>query len=235
MVREIDKWFDCNVDVDTRTIYMGSTGYTYDESETGVDHFMAEYLVKGMHTLESKNKKPILIIMNNPGGDWYHGMAIYDAIKSSPCDCTIRVYGHAMSMGSIILQAADHREMMPNSRFMIHYGYDGKAGHAKIVYKWADEGKRINWEMENLYLDRMLEYEKDSGTKLEAALEAIVNKGNELDFPKKEPVKYKFSTKRDERKEQMRAVLQHLLNYDTILTPEETISLGLADSVYSAE
>lgn len=234
MTRDLDKWFDLNVDVDTRTIYMGSLSYG-DDGETGVDHVMAEYLIKGMHSLESKNKKPILIIMNNPGGDWYHGMAIYDAIKSSTCHCTIRVYGHAMSMGSIILQAADHRVMMPNSRFMIHYGYDGRAGHAKIVYKWADEGKRINWEMENIYLDRMLEYERENGIKLEPALETIVNKGNELEFPKREPVKYKFSLKREERREQLRQVLHQLLNYDTILTPEETISIGLADAVYSAE
>jgi ATP-dependent protease ClpP protease subunit len=231
--RDLDKWFDLNVDTDMRTLYMGSVGYTQDESETGVDHFMTEYLIKGMHTLESKNKKPITIIMNNPGGDWYHGMAIYDAIKSSPCECTIKVYGHAMSMGSVILQAADHRIMMPNSRFMIHYGYDGKAGHAKIVYKWADEGKRINWEMENLYLEKMLEFEKTCGKKLESALEKIVNRGNELEFPKKAPVKFKFSTKGEERREQLREVLQMLLNYDTILTPEETISIGLADSIFS--
>lgn len=231
--RDLDKWFDLNVDTDMRTLYMGSVGYTHEESETGVDHFMAEYLIKGMHTLESKNKKPITIIMNNPGGDWYHGMAIYDAIKSSPCECTIKVYGHAMSMGSIILQAADHRIMMPNSRFMIHYGYDGKAGHAKIVYKWADEGKRINWEMENIYLEKMLEFEKTSGKKLELALEKIVNRGNELEFPKKAPAKFKFSTKGEERREQLREVLQMLLNYDTILTPEETISIGLADSIHN--
>lgn len=230
--RDLDKWFDLNVDPDMRTLYMGSAGYSQDDGETGVDHFMAEYLIKGMHSLESKNKKPITIIMNNPGGDWYHGMAIYDAIKSSPCECTIKVYGHAMSMGSIILQAADRRIMMPNARFMIHYGYDGKSGHAKIVYKWADEGKRINWEMENIYLEKMLEYEKRSGKKLELALEKIINKANELEFPRKAPIKYKFSTKFNERKEQLREVLQHLLNYDTILTPEETISLGLADSIY---
>ena len=233
--RDIDKWFDLNVDIDTRTIYMGSTGYTGDDSETGVDHSMAEYFIKGMHTLESKNNKPILIIMNNPGGDWYHGMAIYDAIKYSSCECTIKVYGHAMSMGSIILQAADHRIMMPNSRFMIHYGYDGKAGHAKIVYKWADEGKRVNWEMENLYLEKMLDYETATGKKLESALDAIVNKANELDFPKKVHIKYKFSTKREERREQLRVVLANLLNYDTILTPTETISLGLADSIFGDE
>lgn len=235
MTRDLDKWFDLNVDTDTRTIYMGSTGYNSDESETGVDHFMAEFFIKGMHTLESKNNKPIAIIMNNPGGDWYHGMAIYDAIKTASSECTVRVYGHAMSMGSIILQAADNRIMMPNSRFMIHYGYDGKSGHAKIVYKWADEGKRINWEMENIYLDKMLEYESASGKRLEPALEAIVNSANAFELPKREPVKYKFSTKREERKEQLRVVLAQLLNYDTILTPKETISLGLADSIYGEE
>ena len=232
ITRDLDKWFDLNVDTDTRTIFMGSTGYTYDDSETGVDHTMAEYFIKGMHTLECKNNKPITIIMNNPGGDWYHGMAIYDAIKCASVECTVKVYGHAMSMGSIILQAADNRIMMPSSRFMIHYGYDGKSGHAKIVYKWADEGKRVNWDMENIYLERMLEYEATSGKKLEAALEKIVNKGNELDFPKREAVKYKFSNKREQRKEQLRGVLSTLLNYDTILTPAETISLGLADSIY---
>lgn len=235
IARDLDKWFDLNVDLDFRTIYMGSVSYDRDDAETGVDHVMAEYLIKGMHTLESKSNKPITILMNNPGGDWYHGMAIYDAIKCSPCECTIRVYGHAMSMGSIILQAADHRVMMPSSRFMIHYGTDGKYSHAKIVYKWADEGKRASWEMENIYLEKMLEYESTSGKKLEPALEKIVNKSNELEFPKPAPVKYRFSAKREERKEQLRAVLSQLLNYDTILTPEETISLGLADFVYGEE
>jgi ATP-dependent protease ClpP protease subunit len=231
--RDLDKWFDLSIDVDTRTLYMGSVGYIREDHEPGVDHIMAEYLIKGIHTLESANRKPITIIMNNPGGDWYHGMAIYDAIKCSPCECTIRVYGHAMSMGSIILQAADHRIMMPNSRVMIHYGYDGGAGHAKIVHKWADEGKRLAWTMENLYLDRMLEYEKKTGNRLESSLEKIVNKANELEFPKKTPVKYSFSTKTKERREEIREVLKQLLDYDTILTPEETISIGLADSIKS--
>ena len=235
MTRDLDKWFDLNIDTDTRTIYMGSTGYLGDESETGVDHSMAAYLIKGMHTLESKNMKPIVIIMNNPGGDWYHGMAIYDAIKSSTCHCTIKVYGHAMSMGSVILQAADVRVMMPSSRFMIHYGTDGKYSHAKIAYKWADEGKRVNYEMENIYLERMLNYEEEHGIKLESALEKIVNRDNEFEYQKKAPVKYKFATKRDVRKEEMRLVLVQLLNYDTIIRPEETISIGLADSIYSAE
>ena len=151
IIREnIDRWFDYNLDVDNRTLYMGSVGKDIEGSESGVDNSMAEFFIKGLHVLESKGDKPITIIMNNPGGDWYHGMAIYDAINNSKCYCTIKVYGHAMSMGSIILQSGHHRIMMPNSRFMIHYGYDGRYGHSKIFEKWGEECKRLNMDMEKI-------------------------------------------------------------------------------------
>jgi ATP-dependent protease ClpP protease subunit len=233
MVREIDRWFDLNLDTENRVVYLGSLDRDREDAETGVDYRMAEYFIKGMHVLHSKNNKPIRIIMNNPGGDWYHGMAIYDAIKSSTCECTIIAYGYAMSMGSIILQAADQRIMMPNSRFMMHYGDEGRFGHAKVVQKWSDEGKRINWQMENIYLDRMLEYEQNSGISLETALAELINRDNALEFTKRTPVKYRFSTRTDRRREQVREALSQLLSYDAILSPEETVSIGLADSIHS--
>jgi ATP-dependent protease ClpP protease subunit len=234
IVRESEKWFDLSLDQSTRTLYMGSTNSDWEGNETGVDNFMAEYFVKGMHVLESKNSKPITVIMNNPGGDWYHGMAIYDAINCSPCEVTIKVYGYAMSMGSVILQSADHRVMMPNSRFMIHYGYDGKTGHAKIVYKWADEGKRINHQMENIYLDSMMVKESAMGDgHLAKVLTSILQKQNELEYPQRARKKVTLTGDLDQKREHVRGYLQEMLNYDTILTPQETIDLGLADEIYS--
>ena len=57
LVREnIDRWFEHNLDVDNRTLYMGSVDSTLDGDESGVDGFMAGYFIKGMHVLESKNK-----------------------------------------------------------------------------------------------------------------------------------------------------------------------------------
>lgn len=236
IVRESEKWFDLSLDQATRTLYMGSTNSDWEGNETGVDNFMAEYFVKGMHVLESKNSKPITVIMNNPGGDWYHGMAIYDAINCSPCEVTIKVYGYAMSMGSVILQAADRRVMMPNSRFMIHYGYDGKSGHAKIVYKWADEGKRINHQMENIYLDSMMMKESVMGEgHLAKVLTSILQKQNELEYPQRARKKVTLTGDLDQKREQVRTYLQEMLNYDTILTPEETIDLGLADEIYKTK
>lgn len=228
-------WFDHNVDLDSRTIFMGSMA-SLDSAEPGVDNFMAEYFVKGMHLLEKSSSKEITILMNNPGGDWYHGMAIYDAIKNSLCHCTIKVYGYAMSMGSIILQAADTRIMMPNSRMMIHYGYNGMSGHTKIFEKWADEGKRINYEMENIYLEMMLQKEKLEGYgHLAKSLASVTNKQRMLEIPFMGEITYSFSRGAKAKKEEVRTILKELLNFDTILNAEEAVSLGLADEIFKKE
>lgn len=232
MSLDLPAWFDRNVEPTTRTIYLGSIASYNSEFDTSIADVSAELFIKGLHVLEAKNSKPITILMNSPGGDWYHGMAIYDAIKCSPCKITIRVYGHAMSMGSVILQAADHRIMMPRSRFMIHYGYEERSGHSKVVYKWADEGKKVNYEMENIYLDRMLELDARGGEGLESQLASITNSLNRAEIPLKSQVKYKFSQDLVKRREQFREVLQGFLNYDTFFTPEQTVALGLADSVF---
>lgn len=229
----LDRWFDYNVDIETRTIYMGSMN-TENGTELGVDYAMAEYFIKGIHILESKSQDAITIIMNNPGGDFFHGLAIYDAIKTSKCHCTIKVYGHAMSMGSIILQAADKRIMMPNSRFMIHFGYDSQDNHTKIVEKWIDEGKRLTHLMENIYLDVMFEKEEKMGDgHLAKVLGEVMTKQKAFDFPPSDkPVTYVFSKKLETKRSQVRTVLREMLNFDTILTAEETVALGFADEIY---
>ena len=154
---DIDKWHDSGLYIPTRHIYIGSAHSDGDMSEGGCDYLMAERAVKNLHLLESLNKEPITILMNNIGGDEYHGFAIYDAIKLCESHVTIRVFGHAMSMGSIILQAADSREMAPTSRQMIHYGTWGIVDHAKTTQKWAKEGEKIDKWMEQMYLAKMKE------------------------------------------------------------------------------
>lgn len=152
----IDRLYDYDIHVETRTVYMGSTEVDLDGNESGTDPKMAERIIKALHLLDQKNE-PITIIMNNPGGDWYAGMAIYDAIKACQSEITIKVLGMAMSMGSVILQAADHRALAPNSRVMIHYGFAGMDGHSKTFQKWAEEYKRIDSEMESVLLAKIKE------------------------------------------------------------------------------
>lgn len=154
---DIEKFHEYGIYVPTRSIYMGSEQFSVTEGESGTDGWMAERVVKNLHMLESLNHENITILMNNIGGDEYHGFAIYDAIKACKSHVTIKVMGHAMSMGSIILQAADERVMAPTSRQMLHYGTWGIHDHAKTAQKWAEEGKKIDSWMEQMYLSRIKE------------------------------------------------------------------------------
>lgn len=162
------------LDVENRIIYMGSEQAGVDgDQESGVDCKMVERFIKNLCILESESEEePILIILNNVGGDPYMALAIYDAIKSSPCEITIHVYGVVMSSASIIFQAADWRVMSQNSVQMIHYGTISlESKHSKTAIKELEEETRVNRLMENIYLDRI--NEKGEGFILEELQELL--------------------------------------------------------------
>jgi len=219
---DVDQFMDNHIYLPTRTIYMGSMGSSDDHGEHGTDYKMAETVIKTLHILDNqdspslKGEKPINIIMNNIGGDVYHGMAIFDAVSNCKNHITIRVYGYAMSMGSIILQAADNRIMTKNSRIMIHYGNFGMDSHNKIVYNWAEECKKVDTMMEDLFLEKM----KGRKISIEKYLK-LINKPNEI--PAGNAKNKKISIERKE--------LQEMLNFDTIIDAETALELNLSDKI----
>ena len=183
LIDDVEVFFDHGLYLPTRTIYMGE--------EDGTDYVMAERVIKRLHVLDAKQDAPIAILMNNDGGDEYHGQAIYDAILTCKNHVTITAFGHAMSMGSIILQAADERIMAPNAHMMIHYGTwePPKESHPKVLTSWAEEGEKFDKWMVDLYLAKI----------------------------------------KEKRPRYQRATLDKLLDFDTFLTAQETVDLGLAD------
>ena len=89
----------------------------------GIDHKLAEETIKKLWFLELENPgKPILLILNSPGGSVDAGYAIWDQIKMITSPVTTMVTGMAASMASILMLAAapDRRFATPNSRIMIH-------------------------------------------------------------------------------------------------------------------
>ena len=144
----IDKFYDYNIHIETRTIYMG-------KGKNGIDSYLAEKVIKGLHILEYKSEEPITIIMSNSGGEVESGFAIFDAIKSCKSHTTIIVYGNAYSMAGVVLQAANKRIMTENSRIMLHYGDFHISMNSHDAYKWVDESKRIDKWMEDLFLGKM--------------------------------------------------------------------------------
>lgn len=161
---DVDKFHDYSIYVPKRILFMASEEHSIEHGESGTDGGMAERMIKNLTILDTMSDEPITILMNNVGGDEYHGFAIYDAIRACRSEITIIVYGHAMSMGSIILQAADKRIMAPTARQMLHYGTWGVHDHAKTAQQWAKEGIKIDQWMENMYFDKIRE--KNSAFKL---------------------------------------------------------------------
>jgi ATP-dependent protease ClpP protease subunit len=219
---DVDQFMDNHIYLPTRTIYMGSMSSSDEEGESGTDFRMAETVVKALHILDNqdatsiKGDKPINIIMNNIGGDIYHGMSIYDAIANCKNHVTVRVYGHSMSMGSIILQSADQRIMTKHSRIMIHYGSFGIHDHTKTMYKWASETKKFDNIMEDIYLNKM----NDKKITLEKYLILI---GKQSEIPSGNAKHKKILIGRKE--------LQEMLNFDTIIDAETALELNLIDKI----
>lgn len=147
-----------NVDLDSRTIYLGSGGDDEQDSEVGIDHKLAANVIKGIRALdEQDSKEPITIYINCIGGDHYHGMAIFEAIRLAKSKVNIIVLGQAFSMASVILQAADHRVASENSRILLHYGMAGIEDHTKNVEKYANELNKLSEVIEDIYLDKIKE------------------------------------------------------------------------------
>lgn len=67
--------------------------------------------------------KPIKLILCSPGGDVLHGLGLYDyiqTVRAAGHHVTVQCFGMAASMGSILLQAGDVREIGSNGHVLIH-------------------------------------------------------------------------------------------------------------------
>lgn len=83
----------------------------------------AKELIKKLWFLEfTAPGKPILLVINSPGGSVDSGLAIWDQIQMISSPVTTLVTGLAASMGSVLSLAAESKKRFatPNARIMIH-------------------------------------------------------------------------------------------------------------------
>lgn len=88
-----------------------------------VDNDLAEDIIKKLWYLELHEAgKPILLVINSPGGSVDAGFAVWDQVKMITSPITTLVTGMAASMGSVLslVAAKGRRFATPYSRFMIH-------------------------------------------------------------------------------------------------------------------
>lgn len=139
-----------------REIYLHShySSSGHADEEGGIEYRMATQFVKNLHLLDQFSNDNILVHLQSPGGDWIHGMAMYDAILAARSCVNILAYGEVSSMSSILLQAAHKRCMMPSCEFMIHRGFLSLEGVATTVQTNAAWNKKTDTIMLQLYAGR---------------------------------------------------------------------------------
>jgi ATP-dependent Clp protease protease subunit len=89
----------------------------------GVDSDSAKDIIRKLWYLDHKEPgKPILFVINSPGGSVDSGFAIWDQIKMLSSPVYTLVTGLAASMGSLLSLVAEKgkRFATPNARIMIH-------------------------------------------------------------------------------------------------------------------
>jgi ATP-dependent protease ClpP protease subunit len=146
-----------DVNLATREIYLHSHyGASGPDEESGVEFRMATTFVKNLHVLDQAGHESILIHLQSPGGDWGHGMAIYDAIHSSQSPIAILAHGEVSSMSGIIFQASQRRVMMPSCEMMIHRGFLSLDGVSSTVQANALWNKKTDLMMLQIYAARAI-------------------------------------------------------------------------------
>lgn len=140
------------LDVDERIIYLHEKE---DTTETpGVDYRMVQTFIRNINILQRASQEPIILYMQTVGGCWHAGMGIYDAIKLSPCKVSIVGYAQICSMGTVIMQAASKRVLMPNCTFMCHYGSTDNSGDYLSAQNYASVDKANMQAMIDIYAER---------------------------------------------------------------------------------
>lgn len=216
--RNIYTFLQSNIDVQNRLMYMG---------ESNVNWALTTQISKALYSIDhyaTDTSRPIKIIMNNQGGDYYLGMAIYDIIKACRSPVHIYVFGQSMSMGALILQAASKRVISKNARIMIHAGYLGlSANHPEINKRWMDQYNKDEYYANKILADRIIE---KHGSEMEAVIEI-----------------QKLLISKTDKKDDIAAInalhtvdagIREMVQFDMIFTPEEAIAIGLADEILSS-
>jgi ATP-dependent Clp protease protease subunit len=96
-----------------------------------IDDHVANLIVAQLLYLEAEDaEKDIIMYINSPGGSVTAGLAIYDAMQYVRCDVTTVCVGQCASMGAVLLTAGTKgkRQILPNSRVMIHQPHGGAGG-----------------------------------------------------------------------------------------------------------
>ena len=172
-----------------------------DLEDNGINFKVATKFMKKLHDAEETADNKIIVHTSTIGGEWADGMSIFDNILYSSLPVYMIGHGCLCSMGTIILQAAHKRYLMPDCDIMVHFGDLTLSGHQVSVESGTKYYVKVKNQMIDIYTDRCIKgkFFKDR------------------------------SYSRARTKAYIKRKLES--NVDWYMTPEEAVDFGFADKV----
>ena len=123
--------------------------HIYDE--IGGFGIQASELVPELAAVEAPE---IEVRLNSPGGDYFDGVALANALAEHPAKVTVHVDGLAASAASVIAMAGDEIVMHPGSRMMIHDALTLTIGNAGEHARAAEMLDSVSQDIAALYASK---------------------------------------------------------------------------------
>lgn len=117
--------------------------------EIGFWGVQAKDFIDGLRAIKAK---ALSVEINSPGGDVFAGLAMYNALKSSGKDITVKVMGVAASAASLVAMAGDKIVMPKNTFMMVHNPWGVVVGNADELRETADTLDKIGIGLRDTYV-----------------------------------------------------------------------------------
>lgn len=88
--------------------------------------------------LRSIGERDVVVYVNSPGGDYFEGLAIYNALREHKGAVTVKILGLAASAASVIAMAGDTIQIARAGFLMIHNCWVMAAGDRHAMRELAD-------------------------------------------------------------------------------------------------
>jgi ATP-dependent Clp protease protease subunit len=101
-----------------------------------------------------KDAKKIHVRLNSPGGDYFLGVSISNALRRHPAKVIVHVDALAASAASVIAMGGDRVIMHPGSLMMVHRAWTIAMGNAEDIGKVAETLNKVDDNLIDVYHKR---------------------------------------------------------------------------------
>lgn len=126
--------------------------------------------------------KDITVSINSPGGSVFDGLAIYNVLRASGANITVKVMGIAASIASIIAMAGKKIVMPENSFMMIHNPLNVVKGNADDMREMADILDKVGASLVATYVARTGKSEEEVKALMDAETLMTATEAKEFGF-----------------------------------------------------